>query len=78
MGSDDAFILVDDGTLDTVIECRECGGQERFDSGSLLPAGSGRDDGGEVYTDDELDLMRVATAFESCEIDHECEERGDV
>lgn len=24
------FRLVDDGTLDTVLECEECGGQERF------------------------------------------------
>jgi hypothetical protein len=31
------FRLIDDGTLDTVLECSECGDTLRFDSGSLDP-----------------------------------------
>ena len=30
------FTLIDDGTLDTVVECGDCGQTERFDSASLL------------------------------------------
>lgn len=64
------FYLVDDGTLDTVVKCSECFGEERFYSSSLLE--EARD--GEAYSDDELTDMRVGNALQLARQEHECEE----
>ena len=62
------FRLVDDRTLDTVVQCSECGGQERFeDSGaSLLPEV-------DIQMAATMCRLRVENAVEWAEQDHECE-----
>ena len=47
------FTLIDSGTLDTVVECSECGCEERFASHALIEALD------ELLEGDELDDMRV-------------------
>ncbi len=67
------FSLVDDGTLDTVVECDFCGGLERFDSDALTPlAEDGYADGGEKYTIEEITFMRIQNAREQAYETHEC------
>jgi hypothetical protein len=62
------FRLVDDGTLDTVVQCTYCGGEERFDSLALL------DDDEEIDAlGDSVDDVRRRRAISSAEADHECE-----
>ena len=60
------FHLVDDGTLDTVVQCSDCGREERFDSHGLLPPEE------EEHTLEELDAIRVTTARGLAEQEHKC------
>lgn len=60
------FHLIDDGTLDTVVECDYCDLQERFDSWALLP------DNADDYTSVELTFMRIAGAIEQATDGHDC------
>ena len=61
------FTLVDDGTLDTVVQCSECGGQERCeDSGaSLLPEV-------DILMAATMCRLRVENAIEWANQDHVC------
>lgn len=56
------FYLVDDGTMDTVVQCSECGECERFNFGS----GDYDDD----YTYDEF----VEDCIDNAQETHECNE----
>lgn len=51
------FVLIDDGTLDTVVQCETCGGQVRFDSTALVFewGEDGRIDGAMLRADTEHD-----------------------
>ncbi len=60
------FTLIDDGTLDTVLECSGCGREERFTFAGFND-GMGAD---APYTYDEF----VSWAQEQAASDHECYE----
>lgn len=77
------FRLIDDGTLDTVVECGECGGWERFDIDSTSLLGDQELDD-QLYAGDNRHpstsrlvsltrARRIATAIEWAEMDHECD-----
>ncbi|KKK96476.1 hypothetical protein LCGC14_2662400 [marine sediment metagenome] len=63
------FELVDDGTLDTVVQCSKCGGQERCeDSGaSLLPEV-------DIQMAATMCALRVGNAIVWAEQDHTCKQ----
>lgn len=54
------LVLTDDGTLDTVFECIDCGGQERY---TFTPSGQRYDGGYRRF---------VAWAIEDAEEQHVC------
>lgn len=58
------FELLDDGTMDTVIQCSHCKEEMRFNPGA--PEDS------ENMNEIDLDDYRVSQAFEIAEEDHEC------
>ncbi len=65
------FSLVDDGTLDTVVECSRCGQEIRFFSGTLVSD----EEFDKLEPDyDALDELRITRAIEDAEWSHECEE----
>ena len=59
--------LVDDGTLDTVVKCSDCGEQTRFDSAALI------DSMPAIMRDhDQVNYFRVVVALEQANQEHEC------
>ena len=66
------IVLADDGTLDTVIECLECGEQFRFSFASWAES---LDDDDEDDQDD-YDAF-VEWCIEDVEAEHECDESDD-
>ena len=57
------FELIDDGTLDTVLRCRICGGEERFNTHAMAEVG---DDG---PVEEWIDLcVEDATIYHECQI----------
>lgn len=64
-----AHSLTDDGTMDTVIKCDECGHETRFNYDG---PGDGLADGGTPYTDAECEQMYdeyVAECIAECDAD---------
>lgn len=69
------FELVDDGTLDTVVECTRCGKRHRYSSENLVDDSEVEEyDFTDVNDVEELDELRVTRAIEDAEDSHECEE----
>ena len=73
------FTLIDDGTLDTVVECGDCGQTERFDSASLLEGNEEASMYGLNHTleatrahIDKRNDIRVEAALTLAADDHEC------
>ena len=71
------FTLIDDGTMDTVVQCDKCGNAERFDSAALIGTMTDGDSIESILSHlpsdiAELNERRVATAIEWAEQDHEC------
>ena len=62
-----AFRLGDDGTMDTVVVCEECGEEVR---GTYMPDGDPTD----TRTDEQAYDDFVAWLLKDAEADHECEE----
>ena len=62
------YTLLDDGTLDTVLTCDECGETIRTNPDY---GGEPFSDSGEAFTDDELTTIRIEAATEIAE-QHEC------
>ncbi len=64
-----AFSVAGDGPLGLIIACRRCEWKGVY---AVEPhdAGEGNADGGEPYTDEELDHMRTLEALETAAEDH--------
>ena len=64
------IVLADDGTLDTVLECLECGEQFRFNFASWADSLEGdKDDANDMEVYD----VFVEVCIEDVESEHECE-----
>jgi RNase P subunit RPR2 len=63
-----SFELVDDGTMDTVVACKECGETIRFDSQALMEA--------HRVCDEDVAEYRVRGAISDAESDHDCTEEA--
>lgn len=59
------FKLVDEGTLETVVECEDCGERLRYTIEDIYP------DPGDL-TEEEMDANRIPTAMELAREEHEC------
>ena len=70
------FTLIDDGALDTVVRCNDCGQKERFDSLALLPEDIVLSDLTgtmyRAYTDAERNTLRVESALQQAQREHYC------
>ena len=66
------FTLIDDGTLDTVVECGDCGQTKRFDSTSLL---EGVEEAKHTLLLEERNDMRVEAALTLAADNHECSQK---
>ncbi len=66
--AESGYTLEDDGTLDTVIGCRHCDWTGRYHP--EICSLDGISDGGEEYTDEEMDYMRVMEAYEMASEEH--------
>jgi len=64
-----AFELTDDGTMDTVVRCTECGQELRY---NYDPSGPGAEDS-ELSDEDAYDAF-IAECIEDAESEHECGE----
>lgn len=61
------FTLIDDGSLDTVVACDNCGEEIRFTSATLL-------EGVRSTNEKVLDEARIENALALAEDEHKCEE----
>lgn len=67
-----AIVLTDDGTLDTVLRCTECGEEFRF---NYFPDEQGVDE--DTRTDTEIYDDFVQSCIEEVEVEHECTPEDD-